>query len=154
QFRFTAKLHQRFTHERPEPFPHQDIENALDGLEPLREAGRLTTLLAQFPWSMRDEPAERRCLAALAQACRRYALVAEFRHDSWLQEDALKFIQSLGIGFCNIDQPLHQHSIPPTELVLSPIAYVRLHGRNHARWFDHEQAHERYDYLYTERELD
>jgi uncharacterized protein YecE (DUF72 family) len=34
------------------------------------------------------------------------------------------------------------------------VGYVRLHGRNHARWFDHDEASQRYDYLYTEQELD
>jgi uncharacterized protein YecE (DUF72 family) len=33
-------------------------------------------------------------------------------------------------------------------------AYVRFHGRNAARWFDHGSPHERYDYLYGAGELD
>jgi uncharacterized protein YecE (DUF72 family) len=35
----------------------------------------------------------------------------------------------------------------------SPIGYVRFHGRNAAKWWQHEHAYERYDYLYTEDEL-
>jgi uncharacterized protein YecE (DUF72 family) len=30
---------------------------------------------------------------------------------------------------------------------------VRFHGRNAQKWWQHEQAHERYDYLYSEEEL-
>jgi uncharacterized protein YecE (DUF72 family) len=30
---------------------------------------------------------------------------------------------------------------------------VRFHGRNAAKWFRHEQAHERYDYRYEPQEL-
>ena len=37
--------------------------------------------------------------------------------------------------------------------VTAPITYVRFHGRNAAKWWRHEHAHERYDYLYTEGEL-
>src|SRR5262245_5285186 len=44
-FRFTAKLHQRFTHQRQQPFAVADVRQSLDGLEPLREAGRLGALL-------------------------------------------------------------------------------------------------------------
>ena len=153
-FRFTAKLHQRFTHQRPEPFDPADAARALAGFEPLRQANRLGALLAQFPWSFRDEPSHRQWLQRIRDAFDCCPLVIELRHDSWLHDEPLSFLKSLGVGFCNIDQPGHAHCIPPTELVLSTVAYVRLHGRNHARWFDHEDASERYDYLYTDQELD
>ena len=35
----------------------------------------------------------------------------------------------------------------------SPLGYVRLHGRNYEKWFTHVHPHERYDYLYSEKEL-
>jgi uncharacterized protein YecE (DUF72 family) len=31
---------------------------------------------------------------------------------------------------------------------------VRFHGRNAASWWNHKEAYERYDYLYTEAELE
>jgi uncharacterized protein YecE (DUF72 family) len=153
-FQFTAKLHQRFTHERRDQFPAQEIMSSLGGLEPLREAHRMGALLAQFPWSYRDDASHRDWLRHIRDACAGYRLVVELRHDSWLRDDAVAFLRSLGVGFCNIDQPAHDHCIPPTEMVMSPVGYVRLHGRNHARWFDHDEASQRYDYLYTEHELD
>ncbi len=154
RFQFTAKLHQRFTHQRSAAFPHEELAESLEGLRPLHDAGRLGALLAQFPWSYRDSPDSREWLRRLAEACLVGPLVIELRHDSWLSDDALDFVRSLGVGWCNIDQPAHQHCIPPTELVASSIGYVRLHGRNHARWFDHDEASQRYDYLYTEPEID
>lgn len=33
------------------------------------------------------------------------------------------------------------------------LAYIRLHGRNAAQWWDHAHAEDRYNYLYTEAEL-
>ncbi len=152
-FQFTAKLHQRFTHERHDPFPAMDLRHSLAGLEPIREAGRLGAVLAQFPWSVRDDAHHRDWLKNLRDACAGYRVVIELRHDSWLKEPALKFLGSLDVGFCNIDQPAHDHCIPPTELVMGRVAYVRLHGRNHARWFDHDEASQRYDYMYTEHEI-
>src|SRR3954462_146249 len=48
-FRFTAKLHQRFTHARMlEP---AEITEFKDGLRPLLRAKRLGAVLMQFPWS-------------------------------------------------------------------------------------------------------
>jgi uncharacterized protein YecE (DUF72 family) len=153
-FQFTAKLHQRFTHQRREPALATAVRASLQGLEPLREAGRLGALLAQFPWSVRAGEQQRDWMQRLCQACEGYSLVVEFRHDSWLRDDSLDLLRALGVGFCNIDQPAYDHCIPPTEHVTSPVAYVRLHGRNYARWWNHEDRNQRYDYLYTGSELD
>jgi uncharacterized protein YecE (DUF72 family) len=34
-----------------------------------------------------------------------------------------------------------------------PVAYVRFHGRNRAKWWQHTEAWERYDYSYADEEL-
>ena len=44
-------------------------------------------------------------------------------------------------------------SLAPTEHVTAPIAYVRLHGRNYDQWFDSDNRNDRYNYLYSAREL-
>ena len=36
----------------------------------------------------------------------------------------------------------------------SPIGYVRLHGRNYEQWFDSDSRNDRYNYLYTEPEVE
>src|SRR5262245_9869794 len=154
EFRFTAKLHQRFTHQRQEPFTVADVKQSLDGLEPIREAGRLGALLAQFPWAVRDDATSRVWIERVGRACVGHRVVVELRHDSWLREESLTFLRSLGIGMCNIDMPVLEHCVPPTEHVLSPVAYVRLHGRNYAKWWKHDHPDQRYDYMYTESEVD
>ena len=56
---------------------------------------------------------------------------------------------------CDIDQPQFANSIKPSAEVTSPIGYVRLHGRNYQNWFREEaNVLERYDYLYSNDELD
>ena len=60
-------------------------------------------------------------------------------------------------GFCNIDQPVIGRSIQPTERSTGPVGYVRLHGRRYDTWFSDDPAmppSERYNYLYTEQELE
>ena len=44
-------------------------------------------------------------------------------------------LEDLGVGLCDIDQPLFDNSIKPSAEVTSPIGYVRLHGRNYGNWF-------------------
>ena len=39
-------------------------------------------------------------------------------------------------------------------MVTAEPGYVRFHGRNAAKWWRHEAAHERYDYLYSAEELE
>ncbi len=152
-FQFAAKLLQRFTHQRSEPISNEEVSEWLDGIRPLQEAGKLGAALAQFPWSFKNRPEERDWLKFLCDRFGQLPLVVELRHDSWLTDEGLDVLRSLGVGFCNIDQPPHDHCIGPTDLVLSSVGYVRLHGRNRAKWFEHEEAYERYDYLYTEKEL-
>jgi uncharacterized protein YecE (DUF72 family) len=43
--------------------------------------------------------------------------------------------------------------ILPEAVATADTAYVRFHGRNAGKWFQHEQPHERYDYLYGIDEL-
>ncbi len=62
-----------------------------------------------------------------------------------------------GVGFCNIDQPVIGRSIKPSERATARVAYVRLHGRRYDSWFSDDPAlppSERYNYLYTEQELE
>ena len=58
-----------------------------------------------------------------------------------------------------IDEPKFESSDPPATSTLvvdppkRPIAYLRLHGRNAAAWWEHEDAEDRYNYLYSPDEL-
>ena len=152
-FQFTAKLFHSFTHER-KPAPN-DEQQFKDGIAPLVDAKLLGALLLQFPWSFKNEPENRQYLIGLQKRFQEYPLVLEVRHASWVAEDILDLLSELGIGICNIDQPLFSRSIKPAAAVTSRIGYVRLHGRNYANWFSKKaDVRERYDHLYTPQELD
>jgi uncharacterized protein YecE (DUF72 family) len=43
--------------------------------------------------------------------------------------------------------------MPPVAVATGPVAYVRFHGRNAAKWYQHEEAWERYNYAYATAEL-
>lgn len=152
-FRFTAKLFQSFTRSRkPAPLDEKEVK---DGMAPLMEAGRLGALLMQFPWSFKNDAESRTYVVELARRFREYPLVLEVRHSSWMEEGVLDLLAELGIGICNIDQPLFKRSIRPDGRVTSDIGYVRLHGRNYKQWFSPKaNVRERYDHLYSVEELE
>ncbi len=152
-FKFTAKLWRGFTHDRNAT--EADEREFKEGLTPLLEAGRLGALLLQFPWSFRNTPENREYIARLAARFAEYPLVLEVRHASWSDPGMLDVFEQLDLGLCNIDQPLFKRSIKPSAVATSSVGYVRLHGRNYQSWFtENRQVHERYDYLYSLKELD
>jgi uncharacterized protein YecE (DUF72 family) len=155
-FRFTAKAWQRFTHERSVPWTQADYDLLANGLQPLREAGRLDSLLFQFPWSFRNDAKNRDWLGAIADAFADWPLAVEVRHDSWLEEETFELLRQRHITFCNIDQPTLAHCLPPTAHATTEVGYFRVHGRNAKNWFLEKQATPggRYDYLYSAMELD
>lgn len=154
EFQFTAKIWQRFTHERGSWPSEPEIRQYTEGIAPLREAGRLGAVLAQFPWSFRRTAANRQWLARVCDCFAGYPLVVELRHASWDVPELYAGFAAREIAFCNIDQPLFEDSIAPTAHVTAPLAYVRLHGRNYEHWFREESGpNDRYNYLYNEEEL-
>ncbi len=152
-FRFTAKLWQRFTHERTANL--QDEKAFKESIEPLHEAGLLGALLMQFPWSFKNNKENREYIGGLVMQFMEFPLVLEVRHDSWNKQEVYQMLHELGVGFCNIDQPVIGRSLRPSDRSTSPIGYVRLHGRNYEHWFtSSERPEERYDYLYSMSELE
>ncbi len=156
QFRFLAKAWQRFTHERSSPWTRAEFDLFTSGLGPLRESGRLDSLLFQFPWSFRNDARNRDWLRVVADDFADWPMSVEVRHDSWLVDETFEFLRERRIAFCNIDQPLLAHCIPPTAHATADIGYFRLHGRNAKNWFREKQDvyGGRYDYLYSAAELD
>jgi uncharacterized protein YecE (DUF72 family) len=133
-FRFTAKLYQRFTHDRGQATA-EDEKTFREGIDPLVEAGKFGALLLQFPWSFKNTEEERDYLSALLDRFRDYPLVVELRHASWNEPAIYQSFERRGVGFCNIDQPLFARSIKPSARTTSRVGYVRLHGRNYENWF-------------------
>ena len=154
RFRFTAKLHRGFTHEARAVSPAAVREWGA-GLQPLREAGLIGAVLAQFPYSFHCTEENRGRVARLKDLLPADPLVLEVRHRSWGTPAAALFLKGLGIGFCNIDQPPVSYSLLPSAQATSPVGYIRLHGRNAADWFREGAGRdERYDYLYSPDELE
>ncbi|PLS82787.1 MAG: DUF72 domain-containing protein [Chloroflexi bacterium] len=150
-FVFTIKATKEMTHEREDN--DAVFAEYVAALAPLIEQNKLGCLLAQFPASFRQSEAERGYLARFRERMGELPLVFEFRQRSWLDPAMLEFLRALNVGFCCVDEPQFEGLMPPVAVATSDIGYVRFHGRNYAKWWQHEHAWERYSYTYSEDEL-
>lgn len=159
-FEFAVKLYRGFTHpataaDRPAVSP-ADVDAFKAGIEPLAAAGRLGALLVQFPPSFHHTPEACAYLDWLLGTFAGYPLAVELRHRTWSDRgaDTRALVDAHGAAWVQIDEPKFRSSIvqdvAPNR---SDLLYVRLHGRNAARWWDHDEAEDRYDYLYSAAEL-
>jgi uncharacterized protein YecE (DUF72 family) len=153
-FKFTVKLWQRFTHSREEVWRSSELDDFLMRVRPVFERGLGGALLAQFPHSFHRTRENTAYLKRLLRHVEAIPVVVEMRHYTWEKPDALAVFEELGAGVCSIDQPMFRGSLGPSEHVSGGIAYIRLHGRNKADWFNEKAGRDdRYNYLYTEEEL-
>jgi len=177
-FEFAIKANQVFTHaagtkpnERKAStsveslkYSAKDVNETRRFLDVLADRNQLLVLLFQFPVSFkfakqsRDGEAIRLegnwdHVADLLNAFRDYPKSIEFRHDTWDDPWVLDALREHHTAWVNIDEPRLGSSLRGTEHVTSPIAYLRLHGRNYKKWFHSDNRDERYDYLYSAQEL-
>jgi uncharacterized protein YecE (DUF72 family) len=152
RLRFAVKLTDLFTHRRTAG-PH-DAGAFRDAMTPLLESGTFGCLLAQFPYSFKPTRANLRYMTAMLDSFAPLPRVVEIRHEGWLHPGLFDTLRSLGVGFCNVDEPSLPGLPGPSARVTAAVGYVRFHGRNTARWWDHEEGWERYDYLYSRAEIE
>jgi len=130
-------------------------------LEPLRSTGKLGGILLQFPPYVVHKPVSFEYLEWAQEQLRGDAVLAEFRHRSWLDEEnrasTLDFLERRGMTHVVTDAPRMEQAkniVPTVVARTSPIVYVRMHGRNAGTWnVRGRSAAERFDYLYEETEL-
>ena len=150
-FQFVVKAHKDMTHaDQPRP---EVFDAFLAAIQPLRDSGKLGCVLAQYPWSFKPTPENQGRLRQFKDRVGDVPAVVEFRNADWVSEETFDGLRELGLGFCSVDEPRLKGLMPPIAVATSDIGYVRFHGRNAKKWWRHEQAHERYDYLYSKDEL-
>jgi uncharacterized protein YecE (DUF72 family) len=153
-FMFTAKLHRVFTHQRGKATA-EDEKQVREGMDELASGRKLGALLLQFPWSFKNNDDDRLYLARLLDRFKDYPLVLEIRHSSWNNAQIYEWLEDIGVGICNVDQPLFARSIKPAAVATAQVGYVRLHGRNYQDWFREKASRDdRYNYLYSLDELE
>ena len=158
-FEFSIKLYQKFTH--PKMFQAEsgvdethvdttDVDLVRHAFDPLRQADKLGILLAQFPPSFTNDPSTQAYLAWLISAFSDCPVAVELRHRSWSDDvgTTLTLLNNLGGAWVQIDEPKFRFSIAQNYLPnVGSLYYMRLHGRNAEKWWRHDSAEDRYDYL-------
>jgi uncharacterized protein YecE (DUF72 family) len=164
-FEFSLKLYQKFTHpamyakstgDDPANLGQKDLDEFRIAIDPLASAGKLGALLAQFPASFKNEPASREHLEWLLSGFRDYPLAVELRHRSWSDQpvETLQMLAAYGAAWTQIDEPKFRFSIRQNLLPnVRTFYYLRLHGRNAAQWWKHDNSEDRYNYFYSADEL-
>ncbi len=145
--------------------PSRELRGAVfarfaEALEPFRTAGKLGGILFQFPPYVVPRERSFEYLEWARAQLGADAMLVEFRHRSWYDEDhcgeTLSFLERIRAGHVVVDAPkTDAGNVPPTVVATTtPIAYVRFHGRNADTWnVRGRSAAERFDYLYDEDEL-
>ncbi|HYC51995.1 MAG TPA: DUF72 domain-containing protein [Gemmatimonadaceae bacterium] len=132
----------------------------LDALSPLRESGRMGSLLLQFP---RWFTPTRASAALLEDAARRldgWRTAVEFRNREWfsdrLRKRTLALLQRNGLVHVVVDAPPgFESSVPAVPAATSrALAVVRFHGRNTNTWEAKvTRVSDRFRYFYDREQL-
>jgi len=150
-FLFSIKANQEMTHTRQNE--NSAFVSFMQMLRPFINAGKLGCVLAQFPYSFSFNRQNQNYIELFRERMGDLPLVVEFRNTKWIKPEVFDWLQTYNLGYCAVDEPKLPGLIPPISEVTSNIGYVRFHGRNAAKWWQHEYAYERYDYTYSIEEL-
>jgi len=151
RMQFVIKAHQEMTHERGENAAV--FAQFSEALHPLREAGVLGGVLAQFPFSFHATRTNSEYLERFRERMEPIPLIIEFRNHRWIREASFDLLKRLNCGFCCVDEPRLPGLLPPLAVATSEIGYVRFHGRNQEKWWQQDAPEERYMYSYSDAEL-
>jgi uncharacterized protein YecE (DUF72 family) len=134
------------------------VEEFLRGIEPLEAAGKMGLLLLQLspafsPRTSRLDELE----PMLAQLAPRPVAV-ELRNRNWVVGDQLeqtaRFLAERRATLVAVDAPKSEHFSVMPALNAVAAAYLRLHGRNEHAYLTGKTVAERFDYDYSDDELE
>jgi len=136
-------------------------ERFQEGLEPLRAAGKLGTLLLQMTPGFSPRSNALADLEQVFDAFEGSRVAVELRNRNWLTGDRLEatlsFFRERSVPLVLVDAPQSEHFtvVPAQEEVTdSRLAYLRLHGRDEHAFLTGKTIAERFDYDYSDKELD
>jgi uncharacterized protein YecE (DUF72 family) len=128
----------------------------LSSLDPLVSAGKLGSLLFQFPPWFTIRRSNKDYLLEVKKRCSPLRVAVEFRHASWFsdgnKDETLDFLRKHRLPFVCVDMPQgYKSSVPPVAEATAGLSLVRFHGRSQ-EW-ESKDIHKKFGYLYSEREL-
>lgn len=165
--KYVVKMHKDISHTK-----EWDIDSGkkrmhahIDAVLPLVETGRFYSFLVQLEDRLyRTQQRLDYLLSVTSEAVnRRIDVHIEFRHNSWHTMHVMQSLRDSGIGVCNTEIPPVKHAFPLKAYATSVKGYIRYSGRNIDHWYPKgprttakeriAARNARYDYFYTEEEL-
>ena len=128
-------------------------------LLPLDSAGKLGTVLFQFPPWFYPGNEQRDYILSCKERLPQYRMAVELRHNSWVNEEnrqrTMDFLHQNDLPFVCVDEPQgFKSSVLPMVEATSDIGLIRFHGRNREMWEKKgTSVAERFNYLYSEDNL-
>ena len=137
------------------------LDRLIAAVEPLEQAGRLSSILVQLTPAFSPGRHELAELTGLIEQAAPRRVAIELRHRGWLEgdrvESTLGFLSEAGAAFVAVDAPLEEHVpiMPPIDAVTrDDLAYLRAHGRNATGYMTGRTVAERFGWRYSDEELD
>jgi len=142
-FVFSAKLPQLLTHEKKLEMGkgvETDLVKFLSLMKPLIASGKLGPILIQLPPSFTYEADLAKLSSFLNAVPEDLKFAVEFRHPSWLREEAWSLLRERNVANVIVDEPL----LPPDPVVTADFSFIRWHGHGTRPW---------YNYRYNDKQL-
>jgi len=138
------------------------LKSFLRSISIIRSAGKLGALLLQLSPAFSPRKHQLSELEPLIEMLTGYELAIEFRNRNWAigeqLESTIEFLRNHRAIFVNVDAPASDHfTIMPSdidEVTNSNAAYLRLHGRNAKAYTTGKTVAARFDYAYSEPEIE
>jgi uncharacterized protein YecE (DUF72 family) len=152
--------------ERGRVLPTPELERALvrhtlSQVQPLCEAGKFGAFLLQLTPAFSPRRSHLEDLDVIVEELAEYALAVELRNRHWATGDQLgvttEFFRQRNVTLVGVDAPECEHfmAMPGLDAVTNPkLTYLRLHGRNAKGYVTGRTVAERFDYLYSDQELE
>jgi len=132
----------------------------LDAISPLRDGGRMGSILLQFPKWISPSRANAALIARAAERLEGWRAAVEFRNRAWFSDatrpKTLDFLRRRRLAYVAVDSPPgFDSSVPLLAAVTNPeLAVIRFHGRNTDTWEAKvSRVADRFRYLYDERQI-
>jgi uncharacterized protein YecE (DUF72 family) len=131
----------------------------LDGIAPLRDAGKLGALLLQLTPGFSPREYDLDELDHLIGLLHGYRLAVELRHREWFTErvdEVTAYFKKKHVTLVAVDAPKRDQFmiVPPVDVVTDKrLGYLRAHGRNAHGFVAGRSVAERFDYDYSPKEV-
>jgi uncharacterized protein YecE (DUF72 family) len=133
----------------------------LEAVQPLVDAGKLASFLLQLSPGFAPRGNQLDELAPLVERLAPHPVAIELRRNSWVRgeraEETLGWMETHGAVWVCTDAPAVDHLtvMPPIDAVTDTrLAYLRAHGRNAEGYVRGRSVAERFDWRYSDDELE